>query len=349
MSKYIGAGVPCDLLKKSPTLGSRLWLELDIVPISIEPEAKKGKKETCFWNVKFVDEQADSMARKCIFTPQGGGVALMRHALIRLARQLGVDLKCHPIPEFVPSNVPNAKVAYLPATTDWNLYNQQCHTVGMTELKWPSKKYIIQIARFDPAKGIPDAIAAFGEFCHLLSKHHPTIEVPQLIICGNGSVDDPDGTKVYSQTMNNLKTNFPSLLPSVSVMRLTPNDQLLNTLLSSSHVALQLSNREGFEVKVSEAIHKGIPVIATKSGGIPLQVQHGKNGLLVEAGDSKAVAGYLLQLWTDGEMYGRMSGYARGSVSDEVGTVGNALAWFYLVDQWGNGDGVVPGGRFNVV
>jgi hypothetical protein len=25
----------------------------------------------------------------------------------------------HPIPEFVPSNVPNAKVAYLPATTDW--------------------------------------------------------------------------------------------------------------------------------------------------------------------------------------------------------------------------------------
>ncbi|EPE26539.1 UDP-Glycosyltransferase/glycogen phosphorylase [Glarea lozoyensis ATCC 20868] len=556
MSKYIGAGVPCDLLKKSPTLGSRLWLELDIVPISIEPEAKKGKKETCFWNVKFVDEQADSMARKCILyfgptmtailqvgyrgivevdagykaplltldnykstcgshtwdamlkfvtslkrkgtkiaffssTPQGGGVALMRHALIRLARQLGVDLKwyvpkpkpgvfritktvhnilqgvsdkderissedkktlsdwiqdnanrywlseggplrppeeggadviddpqmpclipliknltpnrpvlfrshiqirsdliskegtpqadtwqflwsniqladmfiSHPIPEFVPSNVPNAKVAYLPATTDWldglnkpldewnmgyyrNLYNQQCHTVGMTELKWPSKKYIIQIARFDPAKGIPDAIAAFGEFCHLLSKHHPTIEVPQLIICGNGSVDDPDGTKVYSQTMNNLKTNFPSLLPSVSVMRLTPNDQLLNTLLSSSHVALQLSNREGFEVKVSEAIHKGIPVIATKSGGIPLQVQHGKNGLLVEAGDSKAVAGYLLQLWTDGEMYGRMSGYARGSVSDEVGTVGNALAWFYLVDQWGNGDGVVPGGRW---
>jgi hypothetical protein len=66
LSKYIGAGVPCDLIKKSPTLGSRLWLELDIVPISIEPEAKKSEKEICFWSVKFVDEQADSMARKCI-------------------------------------------------------------------------------------------------------------------------------------------------------------------------------------------------------------------------------------------------------------------------------------------
>jgi glycosyltransferase involved in cell wall biosynthesis len=164
--------------------------------------------------------------------------------------------------------------------------------------------------------------------------------------CGNGSVDDPDGTKVYDQTMSKLETNFPEILSSVSVMRLAPNDQLLNTLLSSSHVALQLSTREGFEVKVSEAIHKGIPVIVTKSGGIPLQVQHGKNGFLVEAGDWKAVAGYLLELWTDEKKYKRMSEYARGSVSDEVGTVGNALSWFYLADRWVNGEGVVPNGKW---
>jgi hypothetical protein len=54
----------------------------------------------------------------------------------------------HPIPSFVPSNVPKEKVAYLPATTDWldglnkdinqwnqsyygSLYNEQCHAVRM--------------------------------------------------------------------------------------------------------------------------------------------------------------------------------------------------------------------------
>lgn len=163
-----------------------------------------------------------------------------------------------------------------------------------------------------------------------------------IFSCGNGSVDDPDGTIVLDETMSLLETRFPHLLTSISVMRLAPNDQLLDTLLSASHAVLQLSTREGFEVKVSEAIHKGKPTIATNCGGIPLQVQHGKNGYLVEPGDWHAVAGHLLDLWTDEELYEEMSNYAKHSVSDEVGTVGNALSWFYLANKWANGKGIEP-------
>ena len=50
-------------------------------------------------------------------------------------------------------------------------------------------------------------------------------------------------------------------------------------------VAWQLSLREGFEVKVTEAIMKGVPIVATKAGGIPLQVRDGETGFLVEVGD----------------------------------------------------------------
>jgi glycosyltransferase involved in cell wall biosynthesis len=146
--------------------------------------------------------------------------------------------------------------------------------------------------------------------------------------------------------MTNLENRFPHLLPSVSVMRLAPNDQLLNTLLSSSHIVLQLSTREGFEVKVSEALHAGKPVIATNCGGIPLQVQHEKNGYLVEPHDWHAVATHLLELWTNEPLYEKMSSFARVSVSDEVGTVGNALSWLYLADKWANKQGVVPNGRW---
>jgi alpha,alpha-trehalose phosphorylase (configuration-retaining) len=146
--------------------------------------------------------------------------------------------------------------------------------------------------------------------------------------------------------MTHLETRFPELLSDVSVMRLAPNDQLLNTLLSCSHTVLQLSTREGFEVKVSEAIHKGKPVIATNCGGIPLQVQHGKNGFLVEPGDYHAAAGHLLDLWTDEGLYRKISEFAKKSVSDEVGTVGNALSWFYLAAKWANGGGVLPDGKW---
>jgi alpha,alpha-trehalose phosphorylase (configuration-retaining) len=69
LSKFIGAGIPYDLMKKCPKLCSRLWLELDVVPISIVPDLEgleMEMKERGYWDVKCVDEQADSMARKCL-------------------------------------------------------------------------------------------------------------------------------------------------------------------------------------------------------------------------------------------------------------------------------------------
>lgn len=162
---------------------------------------------------------------------------------------------------------------------------------------------------------------------------------------GNGSVDDPDGTLIHDQTMSYIDSYCPYLADSISVQRLEPNDQLLNALLSNAHVVLQLSIREGFEVKVSEALKKGRPVIASRVGGIQLQVQHERNGFLIEPGDWKDAAGYLFRLWTDHELHDRMSEVAAQTVSDEVGTVGNALAWFYLATKFQDG-GVEGAGRW---
>ncbi|KAJ2904344.1 putative glycosyltransferase family 4 protein [Zalerion maritima] len=552
-AKFIGAGLPTTLKYMSPTLCSRLWLETDIVPVVMRPDDEH--KEKSFWDIKRVDEQADSMARKCIMnfgpslvpllqvgfrgivqtdagfrvhlntvqnhkdtcgpstwgalmkyakqlrggktkiaffssTPQGGGVALMRHALVRFARLMGVDLtwyvpkprpgvfritknihnilqgvshpdqrisaeekksiidwitdnahrywfsesgplrpaseggadvviiddpqmpgliplikdrtpdrpvlyrshiqirsdlvakegspqndvwsflwdnirRCdmfisHPIPYFVPHNVPREKVVYLPATTDWldglnkelnswdtgyygHIYNNSCHSQRQPELAWPARKYIIQVARFDPAKGIPTVIDSYAEFRRMCDEKDIT-DVPQLVVCGNGSVDDPDASMIYDQTMHQLESYYPHLTKDISVMRLEPNDQLLNTLIANSYVCLQLSTREGFEVKVSEALHAGRPCIVTKVGGIPLQVKPDVNGFLVEPGDWKTVAKHLMDLFTDDELHAKMSYEARNGVSDEVGTVGNALGWFYLAAKW-NEVGVNPGLR----
>lgn len=162
---------------------------------------------------------------------------------------------------------------------------------------------------------------------------------------GNGSVDDPDGTLIHDQTMSYIETHCPLLADSISVQRLEPNDQLLNALLTNAHTVLQLSIREGFEVKVSEALKKGRPVIVSRVGGIQLQVQHERNGFLVEPGDWKDAAKCLMRLWTDHDLYDRMSDEASRTVSDEVGTVGNALAWFYLASRFREG-GIQGAGRW---
>jgi alpha,alpha-trehalose phosphorylase (configuration-retaining) len=159
-------------------------------------------------------------------------------------------------------------------------------------------------------------------------------DTPQLVLCGNQSIDDPDSSIIYDQTLDQIMSLCPELMKDISVMRLAPNDQLLNTLISKAHVVLQLSTSEGFEVKVSEALHAGRPVVATKAGGIPLQVKDSINGFLVEPGDWRAVAYHLMNLFSNDDLYERMSYAARTGVSDEVGTVSNALCWFYLASKW---------------
>ncbi|KAI9673064.1 MAG: hypothetical protein M1829_004378 [Trizodia sp. TS-e1964] len=268
----------------------------------------------------------------------------------------------HPVSGFVPDNVPKSMVGYMPATTDWldglnkslgawdlgyylHKFNVGCREKGQVKLRWPACQYITQIARFDLSKGIPDVIETYAQFRQRLeNKHHR--EIPQLLICGHGAIDDPDASIVYDQTMELLETTYADIRRDVVVMPIGPSDQMLNALLSASRVVLQLSTREGFEIKVSEALRKGKPVVATKAGGIPLQIEHGKNGFLVDIGDTKQASRHLYELWTDGELYQNMSRYASWHVSDEVGTVGNSLSWLYLAAQLSKGELSPPNGRW---
>lgn len=189
-------------------------------------------------------------------------------------------------------------------------------------------------------------LPSYDKFHRLLSHARPDLQPPKLLICGHGSVDDPDGTIVYDTTLGYVDQHLKHLKHLICIVRIGPIDQMLNALLSKAKIVLQLSTQEGFEVKVSEALHKGKPVIATLAGGIPLQIQHSKNGFLVDVGDTDAVAEHLFQLWTDQELYDRISAYASASVSDEVSTVGNLLSWLYLASELSQGKKIEPNERW---
>ncbi len=100
-----------------------------------------------------------------------------------------------------------------------------------------------------------------------------------------------------------------------------------------STVALQLSIREGFEVKVTEALMKGKPVVAYNVGGIPLQVQDGINGYLVDIGDTTRVAQCLYELLMDSVKYQHMSQAATAYADKDCLTIPNAICWLYLAVQ----------------
>lgn len=70
-------------------------------------------------------------------------------------------------------------------------------------------------------------------------------------------------------------------------------------LLAASDILLLTSETEGLSNAVMEAMHMGLPVVATNAGGTPELVADGHNGFLAEIGDIAALASKLLELAAD--------------------------------------------------
>jgi glycosyltransferase involved in cell wall biosynthesis len=82
---------------------------------------------------------------------------------------------------------------------------------------------------------------------------------------------------------------------------------------SSIDVFVLPSLAEGMPMALIEAMAAAKAVVATSVGSVPLVIQHGDNGLIVEPRDVLSLAGALRQVLEDPELRTRLSGSARRS------------------------------------
>ncbi|MFP8889049.1 glycosyltransferase [Natrialbaceae archaeon A-CW2] len=147
---------------------------------------------------------------------------------------------------------------------------------------------VTQVSRFDPWKDQFGTLDAYR-------RARETISDLQLALVGGMAGDDPEGLELYERVAAEAADD-----PDVHVLTDLP-DLTVNLLQRRSDVVVQKSLREGFGLVVSEALWKRTPVVGSNVGGIPLQIEDGYNGYLVEPDDTKRAADRLVTLFEDDE------------------------------------------------
>jgi trehalose synthase len=132
---------------------------------------------------------------------------------------------------------------------------------------------ITQVSRFDPWKDPIGVIDAYRQV---------TEQIPeaQLAMVGSMATDDPEGMEYFQKTFEYAEGDedikILSNLNNVGAIE-------VNAFQSQSDICLQKSIREGFGLTVTEALWKGRPTVAGNVGGIPLQIEDGVGGFLVDS------------------------------------------------------------------
>jgi trehalose synthase len=157
------------------------------------------------------------------------------------------------------------------------------HRVGGDRPIDPDAKVVLQVSRWDRLKDPIGIIRMFADHLSDIGNLHVLYAGPAT----SGVDDDPEGATVFAACEEFWRSLSPDTqdrlhLLSIPMDDVDENALIVNALQCRADVVVQKSIEEGFGLTVAEAMWKGRPVVASRVGGIQDQIEHGRNGLLVD-------------------------------------------------------------------
>ncbi len=241
------------------------------------------------------------------------------------------DAAIFTMPEYAKPDLRIGKIAIIPPAIDplspKNAPMNDEQVAGNIRLYGvdPDRPSIVQVSRFDPWKDPTGVIDVF----RAVRAEFPDL---QLVMVGSMANDDPEGMEYYQRTKeyaaDDPDIHLLSNLDGVGNVE-------VNAFQRHASVVLQKSLREGFGLTVSEGLWKERPVIGGNVGGIPLQIQDGVTGFLVDNVDQCVER--VLEVLRNPEVAAEMGRRGREVVRHKFLSTANLRNYLNLFTELSNG------------
>lgn len=162
----------------------------------------------------------------------------------------------------------------------------------------PDELVVGHTSNFRPVKDLPTLLAAFAQLARL--------RPARLVLVGDG----PERAPLERQVRQ------AGLADRVAFLG---KQHDLASVLSACDVFALPSRTEGFGLAALEALACGVPVVASRVGGLPEVVRDGETGRLVPVGDAGALASGILDVWQDRTRQAAMRAAARADALARFG------------------------------
>jgi glycosyltransferase involved in cell wall biosynthesis len=205
-----------------------------------------------------------------------------------------------------------------------------------------AKAHILYVGRLSPEKGVHVLAQAFERVLEALPEARLTVMSSAGLLPSNQLAlldDDPHiaelsgfyGRGVFGRVRKQLLTARHGYVDAIrsSVQPATreriefhdPREpvDLPQLYRRASLLVAPALCAEPFGLPLAEAMASGLPVIASRSGGMPGIVEHGRTGCLVERGDVAGLAHVMVSLLRDPEQLAAMSSASRLAAEGRFG------------------------------
>lgn len=193
------------------------------------------------------------------------------------------------------------RIHLIPPGVDHALFRPGDPAAAKDLLGLPGGKTMLFVGRLQPLKGADTAIEALSALPAMRSGLGET----RLIVVGG-----PSGATGAGE-LHRLQTLCSKLGVADSVLFVPAQPQhRLAAFYQAADVCVVPSVTESFGLVALEAQASGVPVVASKVGGLNSIVQDGKTGYLVEPGDARAFAGAAARVLSDPRSARKMANLA---------------------------------------